>query len=155
MKYPVFWRRPYEINDCWFCNIKLVIEWKQWINPSECVGLRWPTLLHLHLWFIFGSQRIFKASKISGLRLLRFFVKICLRSCSKNLQSSNIFKEFLNWQESSYIFGQFSETEESLYLSLVHFQSSLPHFYEALQMRFQNSQFFVTLPRQHYSPQAW
>ena len=52
-----------------------------------------------------------------------------LRRSSKNLQSSKIFEEILNWRRFFvFVFGLFSETEESSYSSSVHFQSSLQHW---------------------------
>ena len=67
-----------------------------------------------------------------------------LRRSSKNLQSSKIFEEILNWRRFFvFVFGLFSETEESSYSSSVHFQSSLQHWYWLSKRILGNQQVFL------------
>ena len=69
-----------------------------------------------------------KLTYLFTLEILEIFISKNFHFPLKIFVSLKIFKEYLNyWRFFVFIFGQFSDTKESSYSSLVHFQSSLQH----------------------------
>ena len=81
--------------------------------------------------FCFSSIRFFSRDRHRDISRWQKFTIYLWKSSylwrySKNLQSSNIFEEFLNLRRIFvFVFGPFSESEDSSSSYLVHFQSSL------------------------------